>query len=459
MKDAVTLTEEEHEILHTYFQLESYAELIEREYHFYMGQSMMFSYGSMLAKLKKEIMNPEEGETGRLLDFFMETRTDELEKELRTQNQQYREALDEINKYEEEIQKLNLPKAVRVQIDRYVSAINWRWVLCWDFLYRSGIRKLKDHGVEVYFEKKNIWTFDSKGELLITIMSSLTQEESRSISENTLWRIRRSFQNGKEYVPFKHFLGYDRGENGGLVVNEEEAKIVHFIYNRFLNGGTYNGIAAELTQMGVKTPYGNEKWIGPTVRNILTNEKYKGDALLQKKYTSDYLTKKMLVNHGEVPQYYVSECHEAISGPQIFDLVQAEVLRRNGMSGRHSNTHIFSTKIQCADCGAWFGPVVYHSNTPKRRIVWRCSDKYNKAHEKCHTPALDIEIIKKAFVDSLNEKLEHRDEVLENLKEIRNLISGGERTLQQQTALWEESRLLEEQIQALIMQNARIAMD
>ena len=134
-EDAVALTAEEHEILHTYLQLESSAELIEREYHFYMGQSMMFSYGSMLAKLKKEIMNPEEGETGRLLDFFMETRTDELEKELRTQNQQYRAALDEINKYEEEIQKLNLPKAVRVQIDRYVSAVNWRWVLCLSLIH------------------------------------------------------------------------------------------------------------------------------------------------------------------------------------------------------------------------------------------------------------------------------------------------------------------------------------
>ena len=141
-EDTVMLTAEEHEILHTYFQLESYAELIEREYHFYMGQSMMFSYGSMLAKLKKEIMNPEEGVTDRLLDFFMETRTDELEKELRTQNQQYREALDEINKYEEEIQKLNLPKAVRVQIDRYVSAVNWRWVLCWDYLYKSGMKDI-----------------------------------------------------------------------------------------------------------------------------------------------------------------------------------------------------------------------------------------------------------------------------------------------------------------------------
>ena len=141
-EDEVMLTAEEHEILYTYFELESRVEMIEREYHFYMGQSMMFSYGSMLAKLKKEIMNPEEGVTGRLLDFFMETRTDELEKELRTQNQQYREALEEIKKYEEEIQKLNLSKAVRVQIDRYVSAVNWRWVLCWDFLYRSGMKDI-----------------------------------------------------------------------------------------------------------------------------------------------------------------------------------------------------------------------------------------------------------------------------------------------------------------------------
>ena len=129
------------------------------------------------------------------------------------------------------------------------------------------------------------------------------------------------------------------------------------------------------------------------------------------------------------------------------------------MSARHSNVHIFSTKIKCADCGAWFGPVVYHSNTPKRRIVWRCSDKYNKEHEKCSTPAVDIEVIKNAFVENPNEKLANKEEVLDNLRAIRKLLSGGEKTLQQQTALWQESQLLEEQIQALIMQNARIAMD
>ena len=141
-EDEVTLTAEEHEILHTCFELEDRVEMIEREYHFYMGQSMMFSYGNMLAKLKKEIMNPEEGVTGHLLDFFIKTRSDELENELIEQNQQYREAIDEIRKYEEEMQKLNLPKAVRIQIDRYVSAVNWRWVLYLDYLYRSGMKDI-----------------------------------------------------------------------------------------------------------------------------------------------------------------------------------------------------------------------------------------------------------------------------------------------------------------------------
>lgn len=151
---------------------------------------------------------------------------------------------------------------------------------------------------------------------------------SQVAAENTRWGIQRSFQKGKEYVPFKHFLGYDRGENGGLVINQEQAKIVRFIYERFLDGGTYNGIARELTEKGIPTPYGNAKWLGPTIRNILTNEKYKGDACLQKKYTSDFLTKKMLINHGEVPQYYVSGCHEAIIEPQMFDKVQDEIQRR-----------------------------------------------------------------------------------------------------------------------------------
>ena len=160
----------------------------------------------------------------------------------------------------------------------------------------TTIRKLKEKGVEVYFEKENIWTFDSKGELLLTIMSSLAQEESRSISENCTWGQRKRFADGKVTVPFKRFLGYDRGPDGNLVVNPEQAVTIKRIYSMFLQGMTYHGIAKQLTDDGILTPGGKTNWNQSAVKSILTNEKYKGDALLQKSYTTDFLTKKTKVN-------------------------------------------------------------------------------------------------------------------------------------------------------------------
>lgn len=149
----------------------------------------------------------------------------------------------------------------------------------------TTIRQLKEAGVEVYFEKESIWTFDGKGELLLTIMSSLAQEESRSISENRTWGQRKRFADGKVTVPFQFFLGYDRGPDGNLVVNPEQAVIVKRIYSMFLQGMSYHGIARTLTSAGIPTPGVKEKWSISTVRSILSNEKYKGDALLQKSYT------------------------------------------------------------------------------------------------------------------------------------------------------------------------------
>ena len=193
----------------------------------------------------------------------------------------------------------------------------------------TTIRKLKERGTEVYFEKENIWTFDSKGELLLTIMSSLAQEESRSISENCTWGQRKRFQDGKVTVPFKRFLGYDKGEDGNLVVNEEQAVIVRRIYGLFLTGMSPALIARTLTSEGVPTPGGKQKWNASCIRSILSNEKYKGDALLQKVYTTDYLTKKKKKNQGEVPQYYVKDNHTAIIDEKTFALVQTK--------GRHNS--------------------------------------------------------------------------------------------------------------------------
>ena len=179
----------------------------------------------------------------------------------------------------------------------------------------TTVRELKDRGIEIYFEKENIWTLDSKGELLITIMSSLAQEESRSISENVTWGQRKRFADGKVSFAYSRVLGLDKGPDGRIVVNPREAETVRLIFGLFLEGLSPHSIAVELTRRGIKTPGGKDVWNQQTVRRMLSNEKYKGDALLQKEFTVDFLNKKTKKNEGEVPQYYVEGNHEAIIPP------------------------------------------------------------------------------------------------------------------------------------------------
>lgn len=166
----------------------------------------------------------------------------------------------------------------------------------------STVRQLKEKGVEVFFEKDGLWTFDQSAELTITILSSIAQEESRSLSENVKWGHRSRYQNGKVTMPFKRFLGYDRGEDGQPVINGEQAELVRRIYTMFVNGMTPSSIAKQLTMESIPTPGGSRVWQGSVVTSILTNEKYKGDALLQKTFCTNYLTKRMKVNEGEIPQ-------------------------------------------------------------------------------------------------------------------------------------------------------------
>lgn len=165
--------------------------------------------------------------------------------------------------------------------------------------------------MEVRFEKENIWTLDSKGELLITIMSSLAQEESRSISENVTWGHRKRFADGKVSFAYSNFLGLDYDwENKRLVINEEQAEVVRLIFRLFIEGLTPHAISKELTLRGIKSPMGKDIWRQGTVDRILRNEKYKGDALLQKQVTVDFLQKKVKKNEGEAPQYYVKDNHD-----------------------------------------------------------------------------------------------------------------------------------------------------
>ena len=316
------------------------------------------------------------------------------------------------------------------------------------------IRKLKEHGCEVFFEKENIWTFDSKGELLISIMSSLAQEESRSISENVTWGQRKRFSDGKVAVPYSRFLGYDKGENGTLKLNEAEAVIVRRIFAMFLEGGTPNSIASTLTAEGIPTHGGQAQWHQNTIRGMLTNEKYKGDALLQKSYTADFLTKKTVINRGEIPQYYVEGAHEAIIDPVVFDMVQQELATRKARGrNRHSSVNVFSSRIKCGECGSWYGSKVWHSNSKYRRTVYQCNHKWDGA-KKCGTPHLEEAQIKRSFITAINKLLTDRDEIFAALTEIKAELFDGLKLEAERRELQSEMAVAAELIQKALPASA-----
>ena len=321
------------------------------------------------------------------------------------------------------------------------------------------VRKFKEKGIEVYFEKENIYTLDSKGELLITIMSSLAQEESRSISENITWGKRKFFADGKVYLPYKNFLGYEKGEDGLPKIVPDEADIIRLIYSMFLEGKTTYAIAAALTENGIPTPRQKVVWKPSTVESILTNEKYKGAALLQKSFTVDFLTKKMKPNEGEVPQYYIEDSHEAIIDPREFELVQAEMARRKGLRATYSGNSIFASRIICGDCGSFYGAKTWHSTSKYRKIIYRCFNKYADKDHKCKTPTLNESDIKDAFIAVFNILMADKEAVLDACRVMQETLTDtaeiDEKIAKLQEAQEDACTLLQKHVD----DNMRIAQD
>ena len=259
-------------------------------------------------------------------------------------------------------------------------------------------------------------------------------------------------------MPFKRFLGYDRGPDGNLVLNKDEAVIIRRIYSMFLQGMTPHGIAARLTADGIKSPGGKDKWNAGAVRSILTNEKYKGDALLQKSYTVDFLTKKKKVNEGEIPQYYVEGNHEAIIQPEVFELVQQELERRKSSRGRHSGVHLFSGKIRCGQCGEWYGSKVWHSNSKYRRVIWQCNHKYD-GEEKCSTPHLTEDEIKAMFVSAANKLIGKKAAIISPLRNSLDVAFDTSALETEVAELQDEIMVVSDLIEKCIYENAHVALD
>ena len=300
---------------------------------------------------------------------------------------------------------------------------------------------------------------DSKGELLITIMSSLAQEESRSISENVTWGKRRSFEAGKVSLPYKQFLGYEKGPDGLPVIVPEEAEIVRLIYRLFLFGKAPSFIAGLLTDEGIPTPGGKAKWRANTIISMLSNEKYAGNALLQKKYTTDFLTKKQKVNEGEVPQWYIENSHPAIIEQELFDLVQYELSRRQASGYVTTSADPFSCKIFCGECGGMFGSKVWHSNDPRRRrTVWQCNGKY-RGNEICRAPHLYEEQIQAAFLEAFNQRITNRAEIFAAYDEILRVLTDTTDLDQEASDLTQECEIVMELTRKAVQENACVVLD
>lgn len=188
--------------------------------------------------------------------------------------------------------------------------------------------------------------------------------------------------------------------------------IVRKIYSLFIHGMTPGGIARQLTAEGIPTPAGKQKWGASTVESILTNEKYRGSARLQKRFTVDYLTKTTKVNEGEYEQYYIEESHEAIIDPEEWDAVQDEIKRRKEFGKAYSGKSILSMRVVCGDCGGWYGPKTWHSTDKYKTVVWQCSTKFDKSKPQCETPHITEEEIKARFLKVYNGLIESKTAVI-----------------------------------------------
>lgn len=282
------------------------------------------------------------------------------------------------------------------------------------------IRLLKEINIPVFFEKESINTMDAKGEVLITIMASLAQQESESLSKNTKMGIQYRFQQGKVMVNTRNFLGYDKDEDGHLIINPAEAETVKRIFREYLEGASCMKIARGLERDGIRTARDNPRWHDSTVRKILENEKYMGDALLQKTYTIDFLNKKRGRNNGTLPQYYIEDDHEAIIPKELFMSVQEEMARRsserdmNGKRQGFSANHAFSHIVTCECCGEHFRRL-HWNNRGKKTIVWRCKTRLEDK-TRCSARTVSEDTLQEAFVEAINEMLDNSDEYLKKLE-------------------------------------------
>ena len=275
------------------------------------------------------------------------------------------------------------------------------------------VRQLKGLGIGVYFEKENVNTLYMDNEMILTFFFSQAQAESESLSGNVKWGHPKNFQDGKVYYHYDSFLGYRKGEDGKPVVDEEQAKIVRRIYSQYLMGYSVRKICPGVEVDGIKTARGTDEWHDSTVQGILRNEKYIGDAVLQKTYVADLFKHQTKKNMGELPKYYVHDCHPAIIDRVTFQKVQEEIARRAGKRktssraktelGKYSGKYALSEILICGECGSPYRRQTYMPKGEKI-YVWRCLNRMENGKRICkNSPTFKEEALHNTIVAAMNE--------------------------------------------------------
>ena len=299
------------------------------------------------------------------------------------------------------------------------------------------VRMLRARGIGVIFEKENINTLTESNEFLITLFSGFAQAESESLSGNIARAKMMSMQAGNVPFQYKKLLGYREGEDGKPEIDPEEAKTVRRIYRRYLDGCSLSQIQRELEADHVPTARGIQRWSYQVIHNILTNERYIGDALLGKTYVLDCISKEVRKNNGERPQYYVENNHPAIIPREWFQRVKEEmtrraskrkVMQRHGKTelGKYSAKYALSELLVCGECGTPYKRCTWARNG-KKRIVWRCVSRLEFGTKYCHSsPTLDEEKLHQAILEALNEFAQADSEVKEDMLNFTRLVWAGQ---------------------------------
>ena len=286
----------------------------------------------------------------------------------------------------------------------------------------ESIRLLRALGVSIIFEKENIDTANMSDEMMITIMGGLAQEESTSISQNQRWSVKKRMQNGTyetSSVPF----GYIK-ENNTITIDNEKAKIVKMIYNDYLSGLGIEAIVRKLNEMGISNGKEGCKWYNSAIEYILTNEKYIGNTLLQKSYSTNSMPIRRCVNKGEREQYLINNTHRGIISEKEYNKVQEVLSQKRELYYKPTSYRsILSEKIHCRSCGT-----VYKRRVKSGKTYWVCA-VHNKDIEKCSAPPIPEKEVTQAFISLSNKLILHYREILiplqRGLNELRSIKFVG----------------------------------